>query len=362
MRGEETLPRRPEEIMDETRLPQKTIDRLCLLNARLEETRQWAAVRFRRTLAAYSERDDADQEQRASNIREDYEAETVISCSLGGNDPDFNREDEGGNVLARVCARGGRNDDVRDEDALNWNEGVPQVGALRRTRFGLLFHEIFNHQLHCDAVAAARIGEIQVDLIFTCQGQVDLDPEQLPGEKKDSYPYSVFSRLISQKPRPLTACEQCYARRLDQAMRDAGAWLDEQAQQSEEDYRARGSDGRVGDGGYEECVLRRRVDCVPGENHPEYMAEDDNILVTLSESLPGKNQRICDRFRHPFPDRFGLIGRDGDDFLWRYGVEILPCRLFCAVFDKLRRDWLKMLSIGGLWLEMDMNQRRIVQY
>ncbi len=99
-----------------------------------------------------------------------------------------------------------------------------------------------------------------------------------------------------------------------------------------------------------------------GENHPEYDEDDDNIVASYSEPISKTNQRVFGRARNAFPRN--LYGRCFPHRKSRRGEvldKIAPCGLFWNIYDGLGRDWLKMLSIGQVWLDVFLTQRRVTR-
>ena len=235
---------------------------------------------------------------------------------------------------------------------------MPQVGALSQTRFCLLFHDIFVHQLHCDVEAASRIGEIQVDVTFSLQRMIYLDKRLLPRKRKESYPRSIFARGQDFQHRFTdTYDDHRYACRLNQCLLELRNWIYDQARRCEEEYRKIGGrDGIVDDATYEDYEITMDISGVLGENHPEYDDNDDNIVVYYTEPVYKKNQYIFGRSRNPLHDKWirfsGLASID----------LMTPCGLLCTLWDALSGDWLKILSIGGFWCNVNIIQRRIVRF
>ena len=186
-----------------------------------------------------------------------------------------------------------------------------------------------------------------------------------PRKRKSSYPRSVYSRLTDSDPQWefLKYREQRYARLLSQKIKEAHSWIYEQARRSESEYIGFGGlDGHSTDNTYEDYQMMYRFDGVLGENHPEYdeEANDSNFIVSLREPILKTNQYVLGRARKPsYEIQFGVY--------WPYWIDedylekTESCCMFWDLFSKLGRDWLKMLSIGQLWLDMCFVQRRIVR-
>ena len=177
-----------------------------------------------------------------------------------------------------------------------------------------------------------------------------------------------FSRTpeSSYRCRLLTKEEVRYAHFLNQKMNEASLWIDEQARRSGKEYKEIGGLDRhiTENNAYEDYEMMMYVTGYVGENHPEYVENDDNIIIICKEQIYKENQRIYGRSRNPFHhDRYGTYFSHGESFRWGYELGIQPCGLFWNIFREidLCGDWLKMLSIGGLWLDVNFMQRRIVQ-
>ena len=150
---------------------------------------------------------------------------------------------------------------------------------------------------------------------------------------------------------------------LNQKMDEGRAWIEEQARRSEKEYNNIGGlDRRVTeDGAYEDCELMLRIKGFLGENHPEYDEDENNLVVTHSEAIGKKSQYIFGRSRNPLHyDRYEMYFSK-DRCSWSANLcRVRPCGLFWDIFGKVKRDWLKMLSIADLWFEVSSVQRRIV--
>jgi hypothetical protein len=147
-------------------------------------------------------------------------------------------------------------------------------------------------------------------------------------------------------------------------MSEARAWIEEQARRSEKEYADIGGlDRHLTEGNaYEDYELLMEVCGCLGENHPEHDENEDGIVVRHSEPIYKENQRVCGRSRNPFHhNRYHYAFRPAHHYRWGDELnKIQPCGLFWDIFNKIDRDWLKMLSIGQLWLDVYFVQRRIV--
>jgi hypothetical protein len=150
-------------------------------------------------------------------------------------------------------------------------------------------------------------------------------------------------------------------------MDEGRAWIEEQVRRSEKEYEDIGGlDGRITENGaYEDYELMLRVVGFLGENHPEYDENEDGIVVTHSEPISKKSQYIFGRSRTPsvlfYSERYGWLFSKvrcpwNDDL-----CKVRPCGLFLDVFREVGHDWLKMLSIGHIWFDVSIVQRRIIQ-
>jgi hypothetical protein len=352
--------------MGKNKLSPEVMERVCRLNSRLTEAANWIAERARRTRNAYLAGGGLDGHiDEDSGDWEDYELEAIVKCSLGNEAKDFNPNDEYNNLVA-VVGTSAKHDGEEEwsECAPCWGEGLPE--AWPQTPFSYLFHEIYDHTLRCDLAALLRIGEIEINLVLIRQRGTNLDPALWPGKRKSSYARSVFARTpLRQKYEPLTARELRYARLLNKKMAEARQWIEEQARRSEKEYAAIGGlDGCfMGNESYEDCEMIMDFSGVLGESHPEFNEDDDNIIVNYKEPLYKNNQHVFGRARNPFLSfQYGIyFSKRSDGWNHRSDISrIQPCGLFWNIFRKMDYDWLKMLSIGGLWLDLFLIQRRIV--
>jgi hypothetical protein len=220
--------------------------------------------------------------------------------------------------------------------------------------------------LRHDLAALLRIGEIEINLVLIRQRGTNLAPALWPRKRKSSYARSVFARTsLMQKYEPLTVREWRYARLLNKKMAEARQWIEEQARRSEKEYADIGGlDGCfMGNEAYEDYEMIMDISGVLGKSHPEFNEDDDNIIVSYKEPLYKNNQYVFGRARNPFPSfQYGMYFSKHFDS-WNHSTDInriRPCGLFWNIFRKMDNDWLKMLSIGGLWLDLFLIQRRIV--
>ena len=366
--------KRPRRPATDTPTPE-IVERVCRLNSFLVDAANWIEERARKTRAAYLAGGGVKDYQRSGDHWEDYELSAIVKCSLGSDDPAFDPDDEYANMIAVVesfmlkheeplawsdCSGGW------GEGLPGWHEKISRLDAFQQTRFCHLFHEIYEHALGYDLDSLARIGEIEINLILTRQRGIHLDTAVPPGNRKAKYSRNVFSRPLSSHLRDisragLTGRELCYASTLNEKMREARAWIKEQARRCEKEYGDIGGlDGQLtADNAYEDYEMMMRVCGCLGDDHPQYNEDDDNIVVSYDEALYKKNQRVFGRSRNPLHyERYGLYfpaTRFSGD------IKIYPCGLFWAIFQKADRDWLKMLSIGQLWLDFVFLQRRIIK-
>ena len=212
-----------------------------------------------------------------------------------------------------------------------------------------------------------RIGELEINLVLIRQRGVSLDSTLLPRKRKSSYPRSVFSQTpCGGKYNPLTKRELRYACLLNQKMNEGRAWIEEQARRSEKEYVDMGGldRHRTEDNAYEDYELLMEVCGCLGENHPEHDEEEGGIVVKHSEPIYKENQRVFGRSRNPFHhNRYHNVFTPAAYHGWWGDAlnKIQPCGLFWDIFEKIDHDWLKMLSIGHLWLDVYFVQRRIVR-
>ncbi|MDR0466292.1 MAG: hypothetical protein LBH94_02915 [Deltaproteobacteria bacterium] len=344
------------------------------LNARFAEAADWIEKRVWRTQEAYFAGGGLIGmiTPEGGEGWEDYELDALVQCFLGRSDPNFNPDDEYANLVAAVET----NVTSAEREQLFWNERDPGWGeflshaeALRREPFCLLFHALCIDELHYDFEAMRSIGEIETSLILRRQRGLDLDSALLPRKRKNSYPHGVFEQKhFSRKFKPLTWRELRYARLLNQKMEGAGRWFAEQARRSESEYAGfAGLDACITeDHAYEYCEMSLELVGALGESHPEFDEDDDNIVVRYEEPICIMDRHIFGRAGTPFHNkRFWARPLSSKRSYLRGPYEQLgrarPCGLFRKVFQKLDHDWLKLLSIGKLWLDVFFVQHRIIE-
>ena len=359
----------PGKIREKGRMTPEAVERVCRLNVCLIKAADWIEDRAGRTQAAYFAGGGKSGWIPAEDgLQEDYELQAVVKCLLGNDAQEFNPDDEHASVIAVIEPFVRKLKDSRtdsdDFSAYNWNEGLPDKEAFRQTRFCYLFHDIYAHALHLDIDSLLRIGELEINLALCRQRGITLDARLLPGKRLASYPRSVFSRTPQPMKRvPLSRRELRYAVLLNQEMGKAGAWIHDQARRSEKEYADMGGIDRrlTEDNAYEDYEIMLNVCGCLGENHPEHDEDDDNIIVSYDAPLYKKDQYVFGRARNPFR-RYGAYFTPRDHWALRCERgKIQPCWLFWDIFTKLDYDWLKMLSIGKLWLDVYFMQRRIIQ-
>jgi len=341
------------------KLTPEMVGRVGRLNTFLTEAADWVEERARKTRAAYLAGGGPAAYQMGNGHWEDYELTAIIKCSLGGDYPGFDPFDEYSNLVAVAVENLKPEDGLKWSDcAPGWGEGLRQVDAFRTMRFCYLFHDLFEHQLRGDLDSLASIGEIEINLVLARQRGLHLEA-WLPPRSRETPARSVFNRTPG-LPKPLNSNELSRACQLNDKIREANYWIHDQAERGEKEYEELGGRDRhfTEDAAYEDYEMAASVCGCLGENHPEYDEEDDNIIVEYSEPIGKKNQRVFGRSRSFWRHR-----PQGEYFQSRFPGEarIPPCGLFEAVFEKTGRDWLKMLSIGQLWLDFYFLQRRIVQ-
>lgn len=366
--------------MGKDALSPNAVERIIHLNARLAEIANWIEERARLTRSAYLAGGGVEYQDRG-DLWEDFELRATVKCLVGRHDPTFNPDDG----LANLIAVPDDNFKHTDEEGLNWTscdyisgldddpdsvrpvwaEGLPFVEAFRQTPFCYLFHEIYSHVLNSDLDALLRIGEIEINLILTRQRGLHFKTEMMPIKSKDAYLGSVFDRRFHQRHSgSFTRDELRYVSLLNQKMSEAQVWINEQARLAEREY----LDIRAADKcpsapnvceGYE--MMMEICGCL-GENHPEYDEDDDNIVVSYRELI---NQNNPCAFRPGggilHHDRYSCCLSPNKFLRERLLGKIEPCSLFGDIFMETDREWFKMLSIGQLWLDVFILQRRVIQ-
>lgn len=381
--------------MQKSTLNQDAIERIFCLNSYLYDAAKWVEERARLTRNAYfagggRHGDEYTEEEAQHYGYEDYELEATVKCSLGSDHPAFSPDDEYGNMIA-VCKDNLKQyrNEVGDTNSLLWSDidlynAPSDVKNVDRAQFCYLFHEVYEHALNNDLAALTRIGEIEIDLVLQRQRIINLETELLP--RNLSSPRSVFG----QSPlghwcefKHLSHEERDYARLLNQKMEEVSAWIEKQARRSEEEYRAIGGvDRQLSDSAYEDYEMILRVVGVIGKKHPEYDEEDDGIVTRYTAPIFKENQRIFGRGRNLFlHNNYGAFFPHGkrlthDSNLWSVRQQELSswympigcdesniihsCGLFWNILHAVDTDWFKMLSINGLWVDVDFIQRRII--
>jgi hypothetical protein len=159
---------------------------------------------------------------------------------------------------------------------------------------------------------------------------------------------------------------------LNQKLETAGAWLDGQLRKSEEEFWAMGGRDSFMEGRrYEDYHLATEVAGMLGDNHPHYDDEDEeNEIVRHYAPVAKQKQWIFGRCRPPdggahdnwLSTKLHIV--DHADIICpnRRQALLRPCRLFRDLWLNSGCDWLKMLSIQELWLEVIVIQRRIAQF
>lgn len=365
--------------MKKKNLSSEIVKRVIHLNACLYKAALWIEERADRTLTAYFAGGGGSKQPWEANW-EDFELDAIVKCSLAEDQPAFNPNNEYANLVAVVvggqkylqcgqadgltwadCGAGENSPDGMSA----WSEGLPRIEEFQQVPFCFLFHEVFEHTLGCDLDSMLKIGEIEINLTLVRQRGLTLEGAPLPGKREDSHPRSAFSRaLCSREEWRLNDRQQRYARLLNKKIAAAQAWIEEQARLGEEEYLESGEQhlGLTDSQTYEDYQMMMEVGGCLAETHPDYNEDDDNIVVQYSEPIYTEKQRIFGRGRYIFhPSRYGCHFVPGKKVRGMPFDKITACGLFWGLYNALGRDWLKMFSIGQLWLDVALTQRRIIR-
>lgn len=143
-------------------------------------------------------------------------------------------------------------------------------------------------------------------------------------------------------------------RLLNAKLEEAQRWIAECVDRCVADYFRSGGlhRHRHSDTLYEDFYVDAEVECVLREDHPDFDEDEDNIVATLSTTWIGTGElwpegdnwnEFADDAAHPLK---------GDRHCW----------LFHVLYDhKLDRDWEKVLSVGGVWIDVKLVQQRHVK-
>jgi hypothetical protein len=145
---------------------------------------------------------------------------------------------------------------------------------------------------------------------------------------------------------------------LNQKLIEAEEWILARGKQCLADYL--GSGGKLNhlndDSSFEDAELEAVVRFILKDDHPDFMEDDDNFVTMLRWNLlpeigPVSKRRIRGR-RYDWTFSKILFRKSRLD-------EFRHCRLFRDLYDHaLAWDWDRMLSIGGLWIDVILTQKR----
>jgi hypothetical protein len=149
----------------------------------------------------------------------------------------------------------------------------------------------------------------------------------------------------------MTVRELANLRLLNEKLQQAEHWIHRRGARCLFDYHKSGGlkAGRLDEQTFEDVEVDATVACVLRETHPDFNPNEDNIVAKLNASLllvaeaelgRGNWNEVRESEPHPLSDM---------QFCW----------LFHDLYDhQLKRDWNRMLDVGGLWIEVSLIQQR----
>ncbi|MGF6635225.1 hypothetical protein [Paraburkholderia sp. MM6662-R1] len=155
----------------------------------------------------------------------------------------------------------------------------------------------------------------------------------------------------------LSTDELTAIRALNQQLTDTEYWIHQRAQQCLSAYYAAGGvrRHRFDNELQEDVEVEAKVTCVLRTDHPDFKADNDNIVTELDASILlieecANDLRLTNwdelhaGAEHPLTD-------------------VHFCYLFHDLFDhKNRGDWDRTLMVGGLWIDVTLIQQRLVSW
>jgi hypothetical protein len=157
------------------------------------------------------------------------------------------------------------------------------------------------------------------------------------------------------KLRSLSNEELSALRLLNDKLREAETWVAKRAAQCVADYQNAGGLTRtqLDPQTFEDFCIEAKVRCLLSEAHPNFDPNEDNFVATLDathvirgdvEMATFNFDEVRDARPHPLDDMHF-------------------CFLFHDLYDHtFRGDWDKTLSVGGLWVDVELVQQRIVTW
>ncbi|MGF6859276.1 hypothetical protein [Paraburkholderia sp. CI3] len=164
-------------------------------------------------------------------------------------------------------------------------------------------------------------------------------------------------KIRKRKLTDLSTGELSRIRELNQQLTDAEYWIRQRAQQCLSSYYAAGGVRRHRFDNHlqEDVEIEAKVTCVLRAGHPDFKADDDNIVAELDASILlieecAEDLRLTNwdelhaGAEHPLTD-------------------VHFCYLFHDLFDhKNRGDWDRTLMVGGLWIDVTLTQQRMLSW
>lgn len=330
------------------------IDKICSINHQIcliNDLVQSEATAWLAHYLATGGQDDAPIG--ADNIG-DYEIQCTIRYSLSENDPAYNRHNEYANRIAiqddhiNICKLVGKD----SSSELNWNEHVPMIGKLKDTWFCYDFHDLLEHRLHVDWNSLLRIGEIWLELQFIRQNIMNWDTEPLPSLAVQFAKDSIYLKEnLDRERHELLDDDIAYAKLINDKITAGEAWIREQVA-ADNEWRMRRHNNK--DGAFSDFDFNVDYIGILSRHHLEYLEDYDNFIVEYRERWP--ERRLNNRCRLPL----------SHDWYWPLHdpfkqFEHLPiARTFHLLLDGLDTNWRKMLSMGGLWVNVSYTQHKFI--
>jgi hypothetical protein len=170
----------------------------------------------------------------------------------------------------------------------------------------------------------------------------------------EMYIASRFGRSARHTSDDLTEVEVARLRLLNQKLVEVEQWVLQRRDQCLRDYFKAGGvkDQRYSDELWEDIETKVKVACILRENHPDFNAEDDNIVAQL-HWLDGIYDRLTE-------------STNWNAFQFHDGHRLQHdhhCYLFHDLSEHvLFNDWDRMLDIGGIWVDVHLIPQRGVYW
>jgi len=340
------------------------ISRLRLLNEKLAQIQTWGQARAVRCLQDYpgSAEKVGAPSRTVGEWSEDIDLEAEVTCMLRRDHPEFDPEDD--NYVTALWSHWAVQQGLWPSRYRNWNSfwAWKVDHPFRSDHHCWLFHTLYEHAMSRNWDRMLDIGELWIDVKTTCSNRLTFDRSvAIPGERVvtpasgDDEDDGEWSRRGIDD---LDEAELEQLRFLNRKLEEAQRWANERGARLFDDYFRAGGRRRfrIGKDLQEDVELEVKVRCLLSEDHPEFDPDDDNFVATLS-SCWHEDEAI-------WPP-----GGDWDEN-WNECGSSRPdlrserhCWLFHDLYDhELRRDWDRILGIGGLWVEVTLIQQRMVHW